>query len=167
MFHIIILYKFRLLEHRLLQIYCQNLLRSLMHCGAKRRRKSDRWHSQTVFTARRCASAVYALVRPSVCPSQASMVSKRLDEASWVLAWRLPSACPTLFYKEIVVSPEIRVLPLELCPKLRTWKISPRQVDRVVNKTRRRRRLRSSFMTTPIRQSTSRGCLLQVDEVTL
>jgi len=28
---------------------------------------------------------------------------------------------------------------LELCPKLRTEKISPRQVDRIVNKTRRRR----------------------------
>jgi len=35
-----------------------------------------------------------------------------------------------------------------------TPKISPRQVDRVVNNTRRRRRLRSSLLTTPIRQST-------------
>jgi len=50
---------------------------------------------------------------------------------------------------------------LKLCPKLRTWKISPRQVDRAVNNTRRRRRRRSSLLTTPIRQSTSRGCLLQ------
>jgi len=32
-------------------------------------------------------------------------------------------------------------------------------VDLVVNKTRRRR---SSLLTTPIRQSTSHGCLLQV-----
>ena len=55
--------------------------------------------------------------------------------------------------------------PLELCPKLRTWKISPRQVDRVVNKTRRRRRRRSSLLTTPVRQSTSRGCLLQVGQL--
>jgi len=35
--------------------------------------------------------------------------------------------------------------PLELCPKLLTWKISPRQVNRVVNKIRRR----SSLLTTP------------------
>jgi len=45
---------------------------------------------------------------------------------------------------------------LELCPKPRTYKISPRQVDRVVNKTCRRR---SSLLTTPIQQSTSRGCI--------
>jgi len=54
--------------------------------------------------------------------------------------------------------------PLRLCPKLRTSKISPRQLDRVVNKTRRRRR-RSSLLATPIRQSTSRGCLLQVSQL--
>ena len=41
----------------------------------------------------------------------------------------------------------------------------PRQVDRVVNKTRRRRRRRSSLLTTPMRQSTSRGCLLQVGQL--
>ena len=55
---------------------------------------------------------------------------------------------------------------LDLCPKLRTSKISPRQVDRVVDKARRRRRRRrSSSLTTPNRQSTSRGCLLQVSQL--
>ena len=44
----------------------------------------------------------------------------------------------------------LRYFPLELCHKLR--KISPRQVDRILNKTRRRRR-RSSLLTTPMRQS--------------
>ena len=39
-------------------------------------------------------------------------------------------------------------------------KISSRQVDRVVNKTRRRRR--SSLLTTPIGQSTHRGSLPRV-----
>jgi len=34
---------------------------------------------------------------------------------------------------------------MELCPKLWTWKISPWQVDRVVNETRRQ----SSLLTTP------------------
>jgi len=58
---------------------------------------------------------------------------------------------PTLCYKEIWVSPKIRVLPsgtVSQTPDLET--ISPRQVDRVVNKTRRRRR-QSSLLTTPMR----------------
>ena len=38
------------------------------------------------------------------------------------------------------------------------------QVDRIVNNIGRRRR-RSSLLTTPIRQSTSRGFLLQVDQL--
>ena len=50
-------------------------------------------------------------VRPSVCPSQAGVVSKRLDESSWFLAWRLPSTYHTLCFKEIWVSPKIRELP--------------------------------------------------------
>ena len=70
-----------------------------------------------------------ARVCPSVCLSQAGIVSKRLDESSWFWARRLRSTCPTLCYKEIGVSPKIRVLPLGLCHKLWTWKISPRKVD--------------------------------------
>ena len=60
------------------------------------------------FTARRYVSAVYAVVgclsfRPSVCLSQTGIVSKRLEESSWVfLPWRL-------YCKEIRVYP--RVLP--------------------------------------------------------
>jgi len=51
------------------------------------------------------------LLCPSVRPSQAGIVSKRLDESRWFLARRLPSAYPTLCYKEIYVYPEIWVLP--------------------------------------------------------
>jgi len=40
--------------------------------------------------------------------------------------------------------------PLGCCPKLLTKKISPWQVDRVVNKTSHRRRRRSCLLTTPI-----------------
>ena len=47
---------------------------------------------------------------------------------------------------------------VELCPKLRTWKNSPRQIDRIANKTRKQ----SSLLMTPIRQSTSHGCFLRV-----
>ena len=50
-------------------------------------------------------------VRLSVCPSQAGVVSKRLDESSWFLEWRPPSAYPTLSYKELWVSPKTKVLP--------------------------------------------------------
>ena len=47
--------------------------------------------------------------------------------------------------EEIWVSLKIRVLSSGIiCPKLWTWKISPWQVGRVVNKTRRR----SSLLTT-------------------
>ena len=48
---------------------------------------------------------------PSVCPSQAGVVSKRPDESSWFLEWRPPSAYPTLSYKELWVSPKTKVLP--------------------------------------------------------
>jgi len=70
----------------------------------------------TVFTARCYASAVFAvIVCPSVCLSvrlsQAGVLSKRLDASSWYLAWRLPSIYPKLCFKEIWISPEIRVLP--------------------------------------------------------
>ena len=125
----------------------------------------------SIFTARRYSSAGYSLsscVRPFVClPVCPSVTNRycieRTGRIELFLARMLPSTYPTLCCKEIWVSPKLGYLPLELCAKLRTWKISPRQVDRVVNKTRRRRR--SSLLTTPIRQSTSRGCLLQVGQL--
>jgi len=102
-------------------------------------------------------------VFPSVCPSQAGTVSNPQDESSWFLAWRLPSTFPTLCFKhtEIWLSPKIRVLPsatLSQTPDLENFATA--KVDCVVNKTRRR----SSLLTTPKRQSTSRGCLLQVGQ---
>jgi len=70
---------------------------------------------QTVFFLPRDAMlARYLLsscVRLSVRLSQAGTVSKRLDESSCVLAWRIPSTCPTPCCKEIRLSPKIRVLP--------------------------------------------------------
>jgi len=51
---------------------------------------------------------------------------------------------------------KIRHFPLGLCPKLRNRKFKT---------CRRRLRRLSSLLTTPIRQSTSRGCLLQVDQL--
>jgi len=66
--------------------------------------------SPVIFTSRRYASAVYAgVVCLSVRLSQAGVVSKRLDESNWLLARRL--SFTTLCYKEIWISPKIRVLP--------------------------------------------------------
>jgi len=39
-----------------------------------------------------------------ICLSQVGVLSKRVDESSWFLAWRLLSTSPTLRYKEIQVS---------------------------------------------------------------
>ena len=46
-----------------------------------------------------------------VCLSQVGVLSKRLNESDWFLALELPSAYPTLCYKEIQVSSKIQVLP--------------------------------------------------------
>ena len=66
------------------------------------------------FLTRDAMLARYLLswcVRLSVRPSQAGIVSKRLDESSWFMVWRLPSTYPTLCYKEMSVSSKITVLP--------------------------------------------------------
>ena len=51
-------------------------------------------------------------VRLSVRPSQAEILSKRLDESSWFLARRLPSTCPTPCSKEVCVPPKISTVYL-------------------------------------------------------
>ena len=64
------------------------------------------------FLLRDAVLARYLLLScmcPSVCPSQAGIVSKRLDESSQVLPWGLLSTYPTLCYKEIWLFPQIRV----------------------------------------------------------
>jgi len=65
---------------------------------------------------------MYNVYNVSVCPSvrlsHAGIVSKRLDESSWYLAWMLPSTYPTLCHKNIRLSPNQGYFPVELCPKL-------------------------------------------------
>ena len=123
-----------------------------------------------VFTARRYASAVFAVVMcPSVPPLSVRRkpVFYRNDWTNRGGFWHggfLPPI-PHCSIRKCGYLQKLEYFPLDLCPKLRTFgKISPRQVDRVVNNTPRRRR-RSSLSTTPIRQSTSRGCLLQVGQL--
>jgi len=94
----------------------------------------------------------------SVCPSQAGIVSERLDNLSWCLSWRLPSTYPTLYSKEIRIPLKNKGTSLwNVAPIV----ILPQQVDCVVNKTRRR----WSLLTTPMRQSTTGGCLLHVSQL--
>ena len=76
-----------------------------------------------------CLSACLS-VRPSVTNRYCIERTGRIE---LFLARTLPSTYPTLCCKEIWVSPKLGYFPLELCAKLRTWKISPWQVDRVVS----------------------------------
>ena len=91
-----------------------------LHCDELAHRAGPSATLTLFLTARRYASAMYAVVmcpsvcpsvRPSVRPSQAGILSKRLDESSWYFARRLPSTDPTLCCKEIWVSPKLEVLP--------------------------------------------------------
>ena len=119
-----------------------------------------------LFTARRYAIAVFAvIVCPSVCvtvcPSvRPSVTSRYCVETTGriepVLARRIPFTYLTLCFKKILVSPKIRVLPSETLSQT---------LDLENFSTVSRRRRRSSMFTTPIRQSASGGCLLQVDQL--
>ena len=104
------------------------------------------------MTARRYASAEYAVVeRPSVClsvrppvrPSQAGIISKRLDESSWFWHGRF---LPCLPYGNLGISKNWGTSLWNFVSNSELSEISPWKVDRVVNRTRRR----SSLLTTPI-----------------
>jgi len=72
--------------------------------------------------------------RVCLCLSEVGVQSERLKELSWFLAWRLPSTHATLCHREIQVSTKnkgMAYLPLELRPKVRTSKISPRTTTTV------------------------------------
>ena len=64
--------------------------------------------------AQRYASAGTNYGRASVCLclclSQVDVLSKRSNESGWSLAWKLLSADPTLWFKEIQVSSRIGIL---------------------------------------------------------
>ena len=116
--------------------------------------------------ARRYASAVFAVV---VCPSVHPSVRHKpvLCRNDWTnrvaFGVKVSFHRPHCVIRKFGVSPKIRVLPSWTLFQTPDLNISPRQVDRVVNKIRRRRQ--SSLLTTPIRHSTSRGCLLQVGQL--
>ena len=70
-----------------------------------------------------------ALVHVYVYLPQVGVLPKGINGLIWFLARRILSTSPTLCYKETQVSTKID-FPLELFPKLRTWKISLRHIDR-------------------------------------
>jgi len=118
--------------------------------------KKTRFEVLPVFTARRYASAVYAVVAcPSVRPSVTSRhCIETIGRIELVLAWAFLAPIPHCVIRKCGYLQKLVYFPNS------GLKISPRQVDHVVNKIRRRRRRRSSLLITPIRQSTSRSCLL-------
>ena len=88
--------------------------------------------------ARRYASAgtsygpVSDCLSACVCVSlsQVGVLSKRLNKSDCFLSRELLLIYTALCYKEIQVLSKARVLPLEVCSKLWTKKISPQHIER-------------------------------------
>jgi len=79
-----------------------------------------------LFNARRYVSAVYAVVHcqsvrlsvcSSVCPSQAGVVWKRLDESSWFLAWGFLPPIPHCVIRKFGYLQKLGYFSLELRPQ--------------------------------------------------
>jgi len=137
-----------------------NVLHEDHHSGKKT--KKNRFSG---FTARRLLARY--MLSSCVCLSVSHKpVLHWNDWTNWAGFWHggfLPPVPRCAVTKSCYLQ-KLGYFTLGLCPKLGTYKkITTRQVDCVVNKTgRRRRRRRSSLLTTPVRQSTRRGCSLQV-----
>jgi len=71
------------------------------------------------------------------CPSVRLSVRNDRTNRAGFLVWRLHSANSTLWYKEIWLSPKIRLRFSETLSQMSDLKkkMPPRQVDRVVNNT--------------------------------
>ena len=99
-------------------------------------------------------------VRPPVHPSVTSRyyieTTGRIE-----LVRRFPSTHPTLRYKKKWVSQKYRVLPSGTLFQTSVLENLPLQAI-TLSLTRRRCGRRSSLLTTPVRQSTSRGCFASV-----
>ena len=109
------------------------------------------------------SSCVRLSACPSVCHRYCIETTGRIE---LVLAWRLSFTCPILCCEEIWVVPKVRVIPsgtLSQTPDLENFVTASR--------SRCRQCLSSPSSTAvelvddTIRQSTSRGCLLQFDQL--
>jgi len=81
-----------------------------------------------------------------VCLSQVGVLSKRMNESDWFLAWELHATYPTLCCKKIHVPSKIRVLPSEillLSLDLENFATAYRSSKSVINLARERWTLRA------------------------
>ena len=105
----------------------------------------------------------------SVCPSVCHKpVLYRKDRTTRAGFWHggFRPLIPHCVIRKFGYLQKLGHFPLALCPKLRTENVATASRSRCQQKSSsRRRRRRSSLLTTPVRQSTSRGCLLQVDQL--
>ena len=85
--------------------FCLTVYTSSRHVRSQFAHQSIGLHPITFYSATLCYSAVYDPM--SVCVRlslpQVGVLSKQLNESGWFLAWELPSTCPTLCCKEILV----------------------------------------------------------------
>ena len=85
-----------------------------------------------------------------LCLSQVRVLSKRLNESGWFLAWDRLSTCPTLSYKEMQVLSKIRVLSsgtLLQTMDLEHFATAYRSSKRVINLARARRVSNNTYST--------------------
>ena len=104
-------------------------------------------------------------VRLSVHPSLTGIVSKRLDESSWFWHGGFLPPITRCVIRKYTRSPNIWVLPFGTSfqtPDLENFATASRSRCQQHSSLSYRR---SSLLTTPVRQSTSRGCLPQVDQL--
>jgi len=115
-------------------------------------------HELLIYTARRCASAAYAVV---VCLSVTSRSSIETDERIELGFGKIGAS--------FIVNCAIRKFGYLQNSFNSLWMVQTPDLENVATASLSRcqqnscRRRRSSLLTTPIGQSTSRGCLLQVD----
>jgi len=86
----------------------------------------------------------------------------RVAKCKFKLSDTLLSSIPHCVIRKFGYLQNLGYFPLKLCPKLREFRHAK---SIALSTTRRRRRRRSSLLTTPIRQSRSRGSLLQVGQL--
>ena len=90
--------------------------------------------------------SVCGCLRLFLCRSQVGVLSKRMNESGWFLAWELPSTYPTLCFKEIQVPSKTRVLPsgtLLQTLDFENFAAAYRSSKRVINLARERWTLRA------------------------
>ena len=95
-------------------------------------RRNNKW-SKNFYHAMLCIHGTsHGPVSMSVCPSVTSRCSIETAERIELVFGMWASFHPsyTVLKRNSVISKKYGHFPLKLCPKVRTWKISPRHIDR-------------------------------------